>query len=83
MALEELNLGETELKAELAMLAAMPAADRAGAIFSGALLQRIVDYIIAHPEQAVALLKWLLALFGIEIPVPPIAPEPAGEATPE
>lgn len=52
------------------LIAADPQLSR---IFDGSLIKALIDYIKEHPDQALAILAWILKMFGIVIPIPPIA----------
>ena len=44
-----------------------------GKIFDGAMIQWLLDYIKAHPDQITALILWLLQIFGVPVPPIPLA----------
>jgi len=54
-----------------------------GKLFDGTLIRWLVAYIQAHPEQALAVITWILAMFGVVVPLPfvpapPPPPSPVG-----
>ena len=45
------------------------------AVFDGALLKKLIAWVTAHPEQVTALIRWILAMFGVVIPPLPMSEE--------
>ncbi len=62
-----------ELAAKMAEVeVAQTAGEDVKKLFDGTLVKWLIAYVKAHPEQAVALVQWILAMFGIVIPIPPL-----------
>ena len=77
--LTALRASEPALADRLAVINAMPTEEMRLAAFDGTLLKGLFTWLIAmykaNPEQATALVNWILALLGlppIVIPVPPV-----------
>ena len=47
------------------------------ALFDGTLLKKLIAYIQANPGKALALVQWILLMFGITIPIPSLDPATA------
>lgn len=72
-----LATAEPALFAQLQAVEALPLEQRAAAVqANGALIKALLAWVMANPGQATAWVMYILALFGVKIPTPPLPVTP-------